>query len=141
LENKLLHTSQFIPVQNLSFYAIPESPPDVMIAHNDMTTEEFHKKAMLMNMVNDTLHKSIVPGTTKESFQELKLRGGHWKQLRALFFNRNGKLRRNIKEDIAQDYERIFAPIRNNAYTLERHDDRWRVNFRQHELRGEIIVQ
>ena len=112
---------------------------DLILDSKGISPKAFLQVAKFMNRVNDTLPRSFYRGRSRPMLQQLNLSVNIFQQLKALFFDEDGSLRRSMSKDIDTSLKHGYINFRNLLCLDERRDERWQVPVKQQKSSVHVV--
>ncbi len=99
----------------------------LLVTEEELSYEEFVSQKKLMEKVNKMLKRQFYPGISRPRMQKASLSHEALSQLRTIFFNEQGCLRKSIVKDIDASSKHGYISFANTSCRAMRNDYRWQV--------------
>lgn len=110
----------------------------LLYTDRDMSRTDFIAKVHFMKQVNASLPRIRIPGESRPRLQKIQLPTDKIHEIRSLFFDADGSLRDDMKNDIDLSPKHGFINFENQVCFEERRDQRWQVPIRKHDMGYQI---
>jgi len=105
----------------------------LLVTNADMTLEMFLlHTAMLMNQVNNSFARPPNRPGSRPHLQSLDVSDTFMSEIKPLFFDADGSLQNQMKNDIEMTLKHGYINFQNTACSDERNDKRWQLPIKQH---------
>lgn len=99
----------------------------LLVTEKELCYDEFVRQKKLMEKVNKMLKRQFYPGISRPRMQKASLSDEAISQLRSIFFNEKGCLRKTIVADIDASSKHGYISFANTSCHAMRNDYRWQV--------------
>ena len=106
----------------------------LLFTDRDMSHADFISNVHFMNEVNESLPRFFISGVSRPRLQKVELPTDKINEIKRLFFDADGSLRDDVKNDIDLSSKHGFINFQNLVNFETRDDKRWQVPIRQHSL-------
>lgn len=104
----------------------------LLVTEDQLSYEEFVRQKGIMEIVNKKLKRPFHPGTSRPKMHKANLSVEAVSQLRSIFFDERGRLRKWIVNDIDKTTRHGYITFSNSRCEAVRNDYRWQVPLRRH---------
>ena len=98
----------------------------------DMTLETFLHHTALMNKVNESFAQPLNRPGARPRLQSLDISEASLSKIKSTFFDADGSLRNEMKNDIEMTLKHGYINFQNTACSDARNDKRWQLPIKQH---------
>eukprot|EP00540_Astrosyne_radiata_P000366 CAMPEP_0116838908 /NCGR_PEP_ID=MMETSP0418-20121206/9475_1 /TAXON_ID=1158023 /ORGANISM="Astrosyne radiata, Strain 13vi08-1A" /LENGTH=932 /DNA_ID=CAMNT_0004468965 /DNA_START=205 /DNA_END=3004 /DNA_ORIENTATION=+ len=103
-----------------------------LLTAEDISLEDFLEQTRFMATVNSTFPRPFYPDRSRPKLQGLQLSDQVLKQIKTIFFDRDGSLSDSIRKDIDSSAKHGYINFQNHMSLRERKDLRWQVPIKKH---------
>ena len=104
----------------------------LLVTEQELSYDEFVSQTKLMEKVNKKLKRQFFPGVSRPKMHKCSLSSEALSQLRSIFFNDRGCLRKSITGDIDMSTKHGYINFANASCRDARNDYRWQVPLLRH---------
>lgn len=104
----------------------------LLVTEKELSYEEFVSQKKVMEKVNKKLQRKFFAGISRPKMHKCSISNEALSQLRSIFFNDRGCLRKSIVNDIDMSTKHGYINFANASCRDVRNDYRWQVPLRQH---------
>jgi hypothetical protein len=102
------------------------------ITSSKMSLERFLQHAGLMNQINGDFHRPLDQPESRPRLRALNMSESCITTIKSVFFDEDGSLRNEIKNDIDMSLKHGYINFSNTSCSNARNDKRWQVPIRHH---------
>lgn len=104
----------------------------LLITSSEMSLERFLQHAGLMNEINEDFHRPLDRPESRPRLRALNMSESCISTIKSVFFDEDGSLRNEIKNDIDMSLKHGYINFSNPNCSDARSDKRWQVPIRHH---------
>jgi hypothetical protein len=107
----------------------------LLLTEDEISHQEFCDEVKIMVALNKTLRRPYHPGVSRPKLQKLEISSQSLNELKSIFFDKDGSLRRDIIEDTDLSTRHGYINFSNASCPDPRNDQRWQIPLKRHTMR------
>jgi hypothetical protein len=105
---------------------------NLLLTSKEISDDDFFQQRNIMEQVNKTIRRLYKPGYSLPRFQQARISDKALKQLKAVFFDKDGSLNKKMLKDADFTARNGFINFANNLCKKKRTDRRWQIPLKRH---------